>query len=335
MRCLFAFLLTCCFACPATAPGDVTHDPISLTIPFSGQVHDQAMTVVISVVNDGVPDQGPPSTVELRNVGTPHVVPQGCPFGVDSYQGLVEIRSFFQTQQLSNTVVRITNVSPATYQVCNANEGGTGTYQYADFFYGSINPNGVSVALPWAFLYPGTGNFTFTGEVRADVTGAVKRVFLAGASIGLISYLDPDGGVATGLAGADLWCQREAIGAGRGSFWKAFVSTTTRDAASIVPEAVFTRLDGVLVATSRADLLDGTLLAGVTVDVSGTLLGSEWAGIPVFSGSTAAGVYVGPACTDWTSDTGTAEAGTFGATTGWASGLTASCEVGFFICVEQ
>jgi hypothetical protein len=97
-----------------------------------------------------------------------------------------------------------------------------------------------------------------------------------------------------------------------GGNWTAWLSTATTDARDRIVDQPYRRLDGRLVATSLADLLDGSLRAPITLRPSG---GSGYPyAASVHTATNADGTY-GPSnfldsdCSGWTSNTGTTSGG--------------------------
>lgn len=115
-------------------------------------------------------------------------------------------------------------------------------------------------------------------------------------------------GLSTGfgaLANADAHCQTVADAAAIGGTWVAWVSSSGASASGRIPEGPYLRLDGVTVASSRADLLDGSLSATISVNELGAaqsgyvLTGSTISGGPAYSGGTGNGL-----CSDWSMSCG-------------------------------
>ena len=115
-------------------------------------------------------------------------------------------------------------------------------------------------------------------------------------------------GLSTGfgaLSNADAHCQTVADAAAIGGTWVAWVSSSGSSASGRIPEGPYLRLDGVTVASSRADLLDGSLSATISVNELGAaqsgyvLTGSTTSGGPAYSGSTGNGL-----CSDWSKSCG-------------------------------
>lgn len=97
-----------------------------------------------------------------------------------------------------------------------------------------------------------------------------------------------------GQTTADSICQSEADDAGLLGTYRAFLSTTSRSAASRLADAAYVRPDGVSVARSLADLVDGAIQNAINVNAAGQTVGGDvWTGT-LQSGNQAAN------CADWT-----------------------------------
>lgn len=123
-----------------------------------------------------------------------------------------------------------------------------------------------------------------------------RRVFITSAT--------HDGNLG-GLAGGDAFCQSLADAASLGGTYRMWLasasgSPSTRFEHATVP---YYRFDGVMVATSYADLVDGTLMAPINVAETGQQVGSN---VP-FTGTNVDGTAYQPSspaqdnCSDWSS----------------------------------
>jgi hypothetical protein len=135
---------------------------------------------------------------------------------------------------------------------------------------------------------------TSTGTAR-------KRVFFS-------SETDYYTGNLGGLAGADAKCNGLATGAGLGGTWKAWVSTSTVNAIDHIDDVgAFYLVDRqTLIFPSKASMT-GAPLAPIDMDQHGNSVGFAYG---AWTGTTAGGVYSGQACSDWTDDGSTSQAGT-------------------------
>ncbi len=147
-------------------------------------------------------------------------------------------------------------------------------------------------------------------ETSCDGAGTptTKLVFLTSATY--------DGNDFGGLSGADDECQALADAAGLSGDFRAWISDSFSSPASdgtfVQSDVPYVRLDGVMVASSWADLVDGTILAQIEVDEEGNHPGVTagafdapvrfvWTGT-VFDG-TSFDSSSGPAnCVNWTND---------------------------------
>jgi len=104
-----------------------------------------------------------------------------------------------------------------------------------------------------------------------------------------------------GLAGADTLCTNWANAAGLSGGWTAWLSTSTDDARARIIDAEYQLLDGTVIATSLADLTDGTLNAPINLDEDG----NDASGSDVWTGTLQDGTFGGDdTCNDWTDATG-------------------------------
>ncbi|MCX4243061.1 DUF1554 domain-containing protein [Paraliomyxa miuraensis] len=139
-----------------------------------------------------------------------------------------------------------------------------------------------------------------------------------------------------GTAGADTLCNDLATAAGLGGTFTAWLSTDTEDAAARIDPtgAPYVLVDGTIIATDLADLLDGSLDAPIDVDETGTMVfGDVWTG--TLADGTAAPVH----CIDWTQGASplTGRCGSSATTTtAWTDNITPTCGAGLRLyCFEQ
>lgn len=145
-----------------------------------------------------------------------------------------------------------------------------------------------------------------------------------------------------GLVGADGICNALAkaspTAALRMRTFVAWLSTSGATAASRLASADdtrrFLRVDGAIVATSTADLLDGTLASAVTVDERGM----SYAGnVYVWTGTNPDGTKATDDCNDWTSND-TADVGLATSTAGeWTKKQLSGCQAVYarLYCFEK
>lgn len=147
---------------------------------------------------------------------------------------------------------------------------------------------------------------------RAPRPAAAKKAFVT--STGYSGNLG-------GLAGADAKCQARAAAAGlaNASRFKAWLSTSTVDAgARLTSGGPWARIDGILLASSLADLTADRPLTSLAVDETGAYV---WESAHT---ATSAGVFVtdapnGSSCNDWTYEGGTPPEAAIGSTIDAAS----------------
>jgi hypothetical protein len=164
-----------------------------------------------------------------------------------------------------------------------------------------------------------------------------KRVFVSStAGNGNLSTW-PGASGATGVEAGDAVCRTLAAAAAlpNASSYKALLSTSASDVKDrIISDGPWVRLDGVLVADSKADLLDGTLFAPINI----TEQNSALAGNRAWTGSLRNGTKQPGTCGDWTQATaGTSDVGVvYEAGRAWADWNTFDCsESANLYCFED
>lgn len=121
-----------------------------------------------------------------------------------------------------------------------------------------------------------------------------------------------------GVNGADTKCQQAAAASGRNIIeYKALLSTSTMNAKDRLPDGVFKNSKGEVIATSKADLLDGTITNLIQWNEYGNQVSASY----VWSGSYSNGMYWTPNCGDWASVGGSGKMGLTSDPTIWL-GLT-------------
>lgn len=108
----------------------------------------------------------------------------------------------------------------------------------------------------------------------------------------------PESGSALGIAAGNAVCQAQATTAGLPdpASFRAWLSDSSHDASDQLSlDGPWTRLDGVPVANSLADLTDGQLLAPINLTDAGIYLGNYG----LWTGTTGAGVAAANHCNDW------------------------------------
>lgn len=124
-----------------------------------------------------------------------------------------------------------------------------------------------------------------------------------------ITSVNPgEGGNLGGLAGADAHCTSLAEAAGiAGKTWAAYLSSSAENARDRIGTGPWVNANGVVVADSVDQLHDpdaNNLTKETSISESGEIIngrGDTPNRHDILTGSTADGVYVGPACEDWTS----------------------------------
>jgi len=243
------------------------------------------------------------------------------------------------------------------YYPLAADEDGTPVEGYmmtATMSNGTVSPNPVTCT-DWTSTIPdgvvlggtarGSAGWTNMGSNRCDVanhliclepgagpaltppaeTGALAFATSVSGSADLGSWTDAGG--QTGLAAADVICQaRAAVGSlpnpSRFRAWLSDSATHARD--RLLTDGPRVRPDGVKVADSFTDLLDGSLDASINVTELGTYLTNDAA----WTATNSEGWLLDGTCSDWTSATGgdAARAGTtFGADSTWTVYYSPSC----------
>lgn len=129
-----------------------------------------------------------------------------------------------------------------------------------------------------------------------------------------VRYVFVSAGTFTGAAGrsaADALCQAEADASTydgsklQGRSWVAWLSTDAESAESRIDEAEFRLPTGVVIAGSKADLLDGSIAVPIDVLADGTGGVSEGVTTGTLSGGTSSGNH----CSNWTTNLGTTTIG--------------------------
>jgi hypothetical protein len=109
-------------------------------------------------------------------------------------------------------------------------------------------------------------------------------------------------GALAGLAGGDAICIAQATDANlpNAASFKAWLSTTAVDAADrITSDGPWMRRDGVLIAQSKADLLDGTIFTSINRTATDQPYGPAY----VWTGTADDGTKAANTCNDWTNGT--------------------------------
>jgi hypothetical protein len=99
------------------------------------------------------------------------------------------------------------------------------------------------------------------------------------------------------LDGADAKCQNMAYYANLSGSWVAVMSAPFVNALDRLPDHAFYKMDGTLVANSKNDLLDGSILSPINIDEKGIQHPTD--DFNVWTGTTQAGVNSGFNCHNW------------------------------------
>ncbi|MFN7940103.1 MAG: hypothetical protein U0X73_00780 [Thermoanaerobaculia bacterium] len=139
------------------------------------------------------------------------------------------------------------------------------------------------------------------GAPVSPVTGPGGIAFVTSESNTGDLSLWASSGSQDGLAGGDAVCQTLAAAAtlpGASTF-KAWMSDAATDAISrLTLDGPWNRVDGLRVASSKADLTDGNVAAPLRVTETGSRLAL---GEKTWTGTSAGGTKLGARCADWTS----------------------------------
>ncbi len=138
--------------------------------------------------------------------------------------------------------------------------------------------------------------------------GRTAFVSVANGTGNIPSWPEADPAATSGLDAADSICESEAEAAGLAapSSFRAWLSTSEQDAVDRLTEpGAYVRTDGVLVATSIPDLVDGLVETGIARYAGGGFATS----LAVWTGTSASGVFSGMGCGDWESTAGEGRAG--------------------------
>ena len=138
----------------------------------------------------------------------------------------------------------------------------------------------------------------------------------------------------TGITAGDALCQQVADAANLAGTFVALLSTSTTDARDRIPDRAYYRLDDALIATSHADLFDGSIAVPISIDDTG----ANRPGNAAMTGSNADGTAHADTCSDWTDFTGSSQyrfGGSGLTTSSWASVSSTSCQfVGWLYCFQ-
>ena len=137
-----------------------------------------------------------------------------------------------------------------------------------------------------------------SASTSVTIDRAVTRVFVTNETISTDM---------PGLAGADLFCNTAASDAGLTGTWTAFLSTTGTNARDRIAEGPYARLDEVLIADDRDDLLDGGIAAPINIDENGNPATRNVYTGSVEDGTRGTNTWGNGLCKDWTQGCGVCE----------------------------
>lgn len=127
-----------------------------------------------------------------------------------------------------------------------------------------------------------------------------KKVFLTSTTGtgDLGSWAEAGGNV--GLAAADAICNVRAASAGFTGSFKAWISDSTTDAKDrLTSDGPWVKLDGVMIAKNKADLIDGTIFTGINMTENYVYTAYQRA----WTSTDESGIKVTDTCNDWTDGT--------------------------------
>ncbi len=101
-----------------------------------------------------------------------------------------------------------------------------------------------------------------------------------------------------GLVGADSKCQARAQAAGLPGIWIAFLSDSNINVLDRIPDVVYKRRDGAIIANSKSDLFDGSINVGIRFNEFANTRGQGG----VWTGSNIDGTKNNNNCNNWNSD---------------------------------
>ena len=165
---------------------------------------------------------------------------------------------------------------------------------------------------------------TWRPPIGRSLDGGYLRVFLT-------SSATP--GNMGGAAQGDALCNAAALGGGLGGTWRGWLATSTASAASRVSgNGPWVLVDGTSVATSRTQLLGGSLATRIERTEKNTKLTGH---IHVWTGAAADGGALPDTCANW-AGTGSGEVGYNGTGQNWTVHLSSSCTAqNRLYCFEQ
>ncbi len=206
-------------------------------------------------------------------------------------------------------------------------------------------PGGINCGPTCTFSFPPVGSVVLTATPSAgfdfvgwsgDCTGTGSCIlFVTAAKSVTATFARPNiafvtsattTGAMGGLAGADALCQGAAASGGLPGTYRAWLSTSTVDAATRLGAGGWKRTDGLPFTNSVAELTAGIIYYPLRLDE----LGNDLFSVTAFTSTTTLGTLQAGAdtCGEWTVAAGQTPAGlgtTGTATTSWTTGAFGSC----------
>jgi len=201
------------------------------------------------------------------------------------------------------------------------------------------SPNGTTTNQQYVCT-GGTPTATFTPTITATATATNTPTFTPTPStdnIVFVTSTSQDGNLG-GLSGADSICQTRANSAGLPGTYRAILSSSTVSASARLTQSAnpYRLVNGTIIANNWADLTDGALAAPINRTESNGLIGFP---IKVWTASNIALNFSGPACSNWTSSSGSANGVTGDLTSNgftWINEALTPCdEPSYLYCVQQ
>ncbi|MBI2076094.1 MAG: DUF1554 domain-containing protein [Candidatus Aenigmarchaeota archaeon] len=163
-----------------------------------------------------------------------------------------------------------------------------------------------------------TSTTSSTSSTSTSTSTTTTTAPVASASPVKYAFLTPEfyGGNIGGLEGADQKCQQfaDAAGIGASRKWVALLSIPGANAIDRIPDTKYLRLDGEVIANSKADLFDGSIMNPIDRNEKG-----EWRDIMngVWTGTRPDGTVSDAHCGSWASADGRGTTGVLITSSAW------------------
>jgi uncharacterized repeat protein (TIGR02543 family) len=238
----------------------------------------------------------------------------GCTAGISCQVTMDSAKNVTATFTLQTFTLAVTRSGAGSGTVTSSpsgiNCGGTPSVCSRNFDYNLMVTLTASPA-------PGTAFGGWSGACT-NVTGTCTVTMTAARSVNALFTIIPANyvfvtstlqtGMIGGLSGADSICQMRATSVSLPGTYRAWLSTSTVDAASRLGSARgWIRTDGKPVADRVSDITSGHMFYPIKLDEAGTSVGDGY--IPTATGGNGLRAGFGGTCSDWTSTTGNAAAG--------------------------